>query len=215
MNYLITKKEPDSRYSTCGFIMPDGFFTVVGLTLRNQDQIKNISRLYDLSEEPNLPEGTYTSAGYRIDPGSVVEWMGGTGELVYIDEQPPKGASLVSGVRDIRPPDLSMRPEHVDMNMVDVDAIEVPPAVIAAREAHARQVAAGTKNAPAPTRAQVGAQESTDIPVEKDMDTLQGAGGDHEVAMLRASLDVRGITYHPTAKAPALRKKLQAAEDAA
>ncbi len=38
-----------------------------------------------------------------------------------------------------------------------------------------------------------------------------GVGTDAEVAKLRADLDSLGITYHPSAKAPALRKKLESA----
>jgi hypothetical protein len=215
MNYLISKKKSDGRLATCGFIMPDGFFVVIGLTLSNQEQIRNVANVYDV-QESKLPEGTYTPEGYRVDPESIRGWVGDTcSPLIYIDGEPVAG-TLVSPKRDVRPP-VHMRPDALDIEMVPESEAPLPPGAAEAIQRIQEQQAAGVKAVAAPTRAESGAAESTEILQEDDMTTLgaEGATEDAKVAMLRAALDARGIKYSPQAKFSSLQKKLQDAEVAA
>ena len=134
MNYLISKGKNDARITICGLIIPDNFFIVMGLTFKNQRQLKLIMEKedYDVTET-DLPEGHYAPNGLRVDKWSIQDWaISKTGPLVYIDEQPPKGAELVvPGERDVRPPDLNMRPDHVGIDEISVTEYVVLPAAVA------------------------------------------------------------------------------------
>jgi hypothetical protein len=216
MNYLINKgPEGDSRKGICGVVIPDGFFVVVEYAEENQQQLRNIrnlqGELYTVTKT-DLPVGHYAPNGCRVTLDSVWNWYLEGADLDYVDGAPADGVKILSKKNEVRPPDLTDRPEYIGLNALPEDAVDLPPAVLKAREHFAALEAAKVEALPATGHA---ASVKSEIPVESDMDTLSSVGATDEVAMLRAALDARGIKYHPTAKAPALKKKLQGAEEAA
>lgn len=208
MNYLISKNKGDGRVTICGVIIPDNFFVVMGLTFDNQLQIKHVQGIDNYDVTPtDLPEGHYTPEGYRVDKWSIRDWAYEKGKLVYLDKDPVEVVTAPDR-SGIRPPDVSKRPDHIDIDSIPESEVVLPPAVAKARALIEQQDAEGITPLSAPTRADAGAAESAEISQESDEATLAAAGATDEIAMLRAQLDARNIKYHPTAKAPALRKKL-------
>jgi hypothetical protein len=213
MNYLISKDQKgDARKGICGVLIPDGFFVVVEYTEENQQQLMNIRRLpsttYSVTKT-TLPVGHYAPNGCRVTLESVWNWQLHGNDLDYVDGEPLDGVKIISKKSEARPPDMADRPEYVGLNALPEEEVaNLPPAVAKAREHFAAMEAAGAASLPATGHA---AKVESPIELEADEVTLTQGGGTDEVAMLRAQLDVKGVTYHPTAKAPALRKKLEAA----
>lgn len=209
MNYLVSKPKDDSRITVCGFIIPNGFFVVMGLTFENQRQLKNVRSFgYDVTPT-DLPEGTYTPQGRRVDKWSVRDWALGQGDLVYLDGPAPEDPMEALRRDEIRPPDVSLRPAHMDIEEVELSGVQtvLPPGVAAAKaflEKQSKTVAIDKRDT----------ADDEMIPAEDDMTTLAEAGATDELTMLRAALDARNIPYSPQAKVPALKKKLEQADAA-
>ena len=209
MNYLVSKSPiGDSRKGICGVVIPDGFFVVIEYTEETQPQLQNIKKLpgdmYSVTKT-DLPVGHYAPNGCRVTLSSLWNWYLYQEPLEYVDGEPVSDEAIPAPKKDMRPPDMADRPEYVGLNDIPSDDSDLPPAVALARKQFAAQQAAGVKDTPVTPVAH--AIES-DVQVESDADTLAAAGATDEIAMLRAQLDARNIKYHPTAKAPALRKKL-------
>jgi hypothetical protein len=198
MNYLISKIAPDTRHSTCGFLILDNFFKVVQLTFENQDSLKNIKAIANYRVTgTDLPEGDYAPNGCRATEGSIWDHLLHKKQLEYIDKV-PEGAAVefAAPSKEQRPPNMSDRPEYLGLDQLgDVSDEDLPEAVRLARER------VSGKSVPV---APVAHKVESIIPTEADSVTL---GGD-DIAMLRAQCDVRGIKYHPTAGVQALKKKL-------
>ena len=211
MNYLITKKQPDTRFTISNIVIPDGFFVVMGLTFENQKQLEGLAKRYNVTRT-ELPEGNYTPDGYRVSASSILDWAYSAGQLVYIDKEPVEGAA-VAPVREVRPPNIDNRPEHMGLGDVASDVVIVdPPGVAAAKRILAEQAQAGITTPAAPERTEQRVSPLDQVNQESDAETLgQAKDADDEVAMLRAALDVRGVEYSPLAKAANLRKKLETA----
>ena len=207
MNYLITKDPPgDSRKGICGVLIPDGFFVVVEYTEDNQAQLQNIKKLpgdmYKVTKT-TLPVGHYAPNGCRVTLGSIWDWHLYNGKLEYVDGEPIDEIEIVNPNNKQRPPDVSAREEYVGLDDLGDDPdVDLPDVVMKARENFKRFE---TNKAPV---APVAHTINSEIDLESDSETLSAAGATDEVAMLRAQLDAKGIRYHPTAQAPALRKKL-------
>ena len=201
MNLLVSKINADQRKAMCGVMIPDGFFTVVEYTEETQPQLSNIKRLHKDNykvTKTDLPAGWYAPNGCRVTLGSLWDWYLYKKPLVYIDGDPVSGVPIPTTERP-RPPNMSARPEYIGLADIGEDPVDLPPAVALAR----KQLAENVKPV-----APVAHTIASDIPTESDQETLLAAGATDEVAMLRAQLDAKGIRYHPTAQAPALRKKL-------
>lgn len=208
MNYLITKLIPDSRRGICGFMIPDGFMTVVGLTFENQQQLRNIMTMHKQGykvQKTTLPEGYYAPNGRRVTLDSIWKWYMYGDKLVYIDPVPEEGVEeIMAPHRDVRPPDMSERPEYVSLD--DLPDEEEPPEVRRAREILEQNTA------PAPQRIERPVAKADQIPVESDVETLQKADPKvDELTMLRTALDAKGIPWKPAMNRMKLRKLLDAA----
>lgn len=86
--YLIKKKRGDARLTTCGVIIPDGFYVVMNMTFENQRQIQNIKKFGYEVTETDLPEGTYTPDGRRVDKWSARDHFLSRTPLKYLDTEP-------------------------------------------------------------------------------------------------------------------------------
>ena len=194
MNYLVRKAVHDSRFTTCGLYIPDGFFVVLGMTFDNQEQLKNLRSFGYIVESTELPEGHYSPDGLRVDKWSIRDkFITRTGDLRYLDEIPPEGAADIAVPEsNIRPPDTSLRPPTPSIDDVKPaeSAPDAPQGVIAAMERN---------RMPAPEKA---AEVSTQS---------QPATKDGELSMLRTALTAKGIDWHPRNNAATLKAKLESA----
>jgi hypothetical protein len=218
MNYLIMKSpQGDSRKGICGVVIPDGFFVVVEYTEETQPQLQNIRNLpgslYSVMKT-TMPVGHYAPNGLRVTLSSLWDWILYGNDLDYIDKQPEAGAEVISEKSTVRPPVMADRPEYIGLNDIPDDEVDLPPAVLKAREHFASLQAQGAGNMAAPKHELPAVDAHNQIDLESDVDTLGAAGATDEVAMLRAALDTRQIPYSQQAKAPALRKKLETANAA-
>ena len=207
MNYLVAKKASDQRHSICGvMVLEGGFFTVIGLTMDNQQQLRNIMDKPNYTvTKTDLPEGFYAPNGCRVTEDSVWDFHLYSGPLVYIDNVPAGlDAEVQAHKSDVRPPNVMDRPTYVNLqDMPEVSDEDLPEAVRLARQRVSQESVAVAPKAN---------KIESAIPIEDDATTLGAADNeDDAVAMLRAQLDVRGIPYSNQAKAPALQKKLNEA----
>ena len=201
MNLLVSKINGDSRKAMCGVMIPDGFFTVLEYTEETQPQLANIKSMHADNyrvTKTDLPVGYYAPNGCRVTLGSLWNWHLYKEKLVYIDGDPVSGVAIPEP-KKIRPPNMADRPAYIGLADIGEEEEDLPPAVALARKQLAENVKAVTP---------VAHTVDSPIPTESDEETLTAAGATDEVAMLRAQCDAKGIRYHPTAQAPALRKKL-------
>jgi hypothetical protein len=71
MKYKVSKASDDGRYSTFGYMLPDGYYRVIGLTRFNGEQLLGFEKLGYVVEE--LPEDDATLAGlYQASTGQRV-----------------------------------------------------------------------------------------------------------------------------------------------
>jgi len=198
MNYLIRKPKHDARIFTCGLKMPDGFFIVTSMTFNNQTQLENIRKFGYIIESCDLPEGTYTPAGLRVDPESIwTHYVEKKGPLIYIDETPPDGADVAVEMPVVRPPDVSLRPATPSIDDIpQANAATLPESVLAAMERNRN---------PAPVKAVEMTSEAAEAP----------PSAESELQMLRTALTARGIDWHPRNNAASLRAKLEESDAAA
>jgi hypothetical protein len=210
MNYLISKKKGDARITTCGVIIPDGFFVVMGLSFDNERQLKHV-RGFGYNVTPtDLPEGHYAPDGRRVDKWSIRRWAYENGQLEYLDEAPIDGAVPPAPDRShIRPPDVSLRPDPVSLEEVGDENVDLPPAVAAARALLAAQ---GQRTVSVEGRKASGHAEGN-IPTESDAETVAKATGApvDELTLLRAACDAQGIEWHPRNSIATLKSKLETA----
>lgn len=201
MNLLVSKINGDSRKAMCGVMIPDGFFTVVEYSPETQPQLNNIQTLHKDNyrvTKTDLPVGYYAPNGCRVTLGSLWDWYLYKEPLEYIDGDPVNGVPVPTPERS-RPPNMAERPAYIGLADIGDDGVDLPPAVALARKQLAENVKPVTP---------VAHTVDSVIPTESDHETLTAAGATDEIAMLRAQCDARSIKYHPTAQAPALRKKL-------
>jgi len=209
MNYLIRKKVGDSRKGICNIMIPDGFMTVLSLSFENQKHIRDIMTVHRANYEvvqTDLPEGYYAPNGCRVTLESLWNWVLYNGELVYVDKVPENIEAVEPMKKDVRPPDLSQRPEYVDLESLPAEMTKETPEVAMARKILEAQTE------PAPPRVETKAAAEDEIPLEDDVETLSKATGNtDELAMLRAALDAKGVEWTPSMNRNTLRKKLNAA----
>lgn len=197
MNYLVRKQRNDARLFTCGLKIPDGFFLVTSMTFDNQKQLQNVRKFGYIVETTDLPEGTYTPAGLRVDPISIWDhYVEKKGPLRYLDETPVEGADVAVEMPVVRPPDPALRPPTPSLDDLPMDAAPaLPDSVLKAMERN---------RAPAPTK-----------PPETPSDAaVSPPSVESEIQMLRTALTARGIDWHPRNNAASLRAKLEESDAA-
>lgn len=105
MNYRIQKPAPDLRTNTCGIFLPDGYYTVMGMSFDNARQFENIKKFGYTLDKTDEPDGIYEAAtGKRLEMESVERLTYyGTGSIRY--QEAPKSTPAIKAEPKPEPSD--------------------------------------------------------------------------------------------------------------
>lgn len=88
MNYMITKKHPDSRTHTCGVWIPDGFTVVMELTESRIVQFQRIKRFGYKVEQTDMEPCAFDNMGRAIEYDSIQEHFVFERPFRFIEDKP-------------------------------------------------------------------------------------------------------------------------------